>query len=110
MIIQLGDLIQDKDTVEDKIHYEKGLSYLKKLTSPVYHVFGNHDQRYLTRDDLLSLTHHDELYYSFDIDDYHCIILYSDDKQKISPTIPDQEIAWLISDIQKTKNYCTSNK
>jgi len=102
MAIQLGDIIQDKNYELDKVNFEKGIHYLNKLTCPVHHAFGNHDQRFLTRNDLLTLTNRPELYYSFDIGNHHCIILYSDDEKKIQPYIPNEEIDWFKSDIEKT--------
>jgi len=102
MVIQLGDLIQDKDYETDKINYKIGLDWLSKLTCTIHHVFGNHDQKFLTGNDLINLTNNPELYYSFDNGNYHCVVLCSNDEKKIQPFIPNEEIEWLKSDIAHT--------
>jgi len=101
-VVQLGDAIDSSDRECDKKNYALITSLLKKLHCPVYHVMGNHEFQYILHQELKALTGYKELYYSFDIEEIHGIVLFSEAVQQIDIRISQEQIDWLKKDLEKT--------
>lgn len=142
--IQLGDFIQPpfkgsyicaedrvspvmRNTLEDKGNNAacrvKLLESFEKLNAPFYHVLGNHDLDLYTKEEVMDFWKMKSKYYSFDVKDYHFIVLDANfanpdgevvDFEKGNymkwmfrgnepfPFIPDDELSWLEEDLSKT--------
>ncbi len=113
-IIQLGDL--SNGTTEET---EGMLAVWNSYPGRKYHVLGNHEMDYATKDDIVRLQEMPEAYYSFDCGDYHFVVLdcnyikkdneyinfgkanyyiKSDFRDLINP----EQVKWLKGDIEKT--------
>ena len=109
-VVNLGDSIEDvNDKIKDTISYNKFLSLLKPLKYPIYHLIGNHDIRTLTQEEIAKILDYKKMYYSFDHDEYHFIVLsfemtedYTHDLAAISAKIPENQLEWLKHDLLKT--------
>jgi 3',5'-cyclic AMP phosphodiesterase CpdA len=105
-IAQLGDLSQDDlryPSVEfDRENFKRALFYFQKFKAPVYHTVGNHDRENLTYDDLCALLQRETLHYSFDIDNYHCVFLYTRHFNHTRMIIEQDQIEWLKADLAAT--------
>ncbi len=102
--IQLGDLIQDISREKDLHNYKWGVELFGKCPIPVHHVIGNHDLIFLEADDLRKILGIESLYYSFDYDDFHFVILHSHAPvpRKPHPVILDHQLEWLQTDLKNT--------
>lgn len=102
--VQLGDLIEDSDHAGDLAHYQEGLALFAGAGVPVYHVAGNHDTAHISGPELCGLLGTSSLYYAFDVEAYHFVVLHSAEPptgQK-QTTISDEQLAWLAADLQGT--------
>lgn len=100
-VINLGDLIQDDNKKNDRKNISYVIKKLTKLNYPSYQVAGNHDLRNISEAELAKLFKLKKLYYSFDINNLHFIILFSRDKQEII-TVPDDQKKWLQKNLKST--------
>lgn len=115
-IIQLGDLCTPKD--ENKMV----IQMLDELGLPHYHVLGNHDCEYMSKDHFLNFTKLTNTYYRFKCKNTKFIVLdtcfikrddrYHDyrkehyDKTKdIYPIIPDGQLEWLKDELSGDSDY-----
>jgi 3',5'-cyclic-AMP phosphodiesterase len=102
--VQLGDLIEDSDHEGDLAHYRQGLALFAGAGVPVYHVAGNHDTAHITTPELCGLLGMPALYYAFDVDDYHFVVLHSAEPStgEKQTTIAEDQLAWLAADLAGT--------
>lgn len=75
LVINLWDFIHEESLLKDTEQYNKSKSLLESLWKPVFHVSGNHDLVYMTRDILSEIWWTDKLYYFKDFGWYRHIIL-----------------------------------
>lgn len=102
LVINLGDLIHETDTESDLIQYKKTMELFGK-EKPVKHVFGNHDVRTLSREQLSEIIGEERPYYSFDLGEYHHVILDSfRNNRKELCRIDEEQLSWLRNDLDKT--------
>lgn len=101
-VVNLGDAISDRSHDVDVSNYKDVLRRLSRLNCPVYHVIGNHEQWGMPENELLSFVEREHLYYSFDSDDYHGVVLFSRDPERTEITIDDEQAAWLEHDLKGT--------
>ena len=101
-VVNLGDAINDRSHDIDVSNYKDVLRRLSRLSCPVYHVIGNHEQRGIEEGELLRLTRRDRLYYSFDCAEYHGVVLFSRDPERVEITIDDEQSAWVEQDLSRT--------
>jgi len=103
-VAQLGDLIEDSDDLkQDKLNFSTAINTFEGLSMPVLHVIGNHDQVHLSIDDLSALIHRDVLYYSLDVGDLHCVVLFASCLDHTDIHIDEQQRQWLVQDLEKTQ-------
>ncbi len=102
--IHLGDLIEDAGRDTDLQNFQIGVAALGQSSIPVHHVVGNHDVINLSTDEICSFLNLDSLFYSFDVGEFHFIILYSDTHTPIKypASIPQNQVSWLQEDLAKT--------
>ena len=112
-IIQLGDFCHPREQERDF------LKIWNQFPGPRYHVLGNHDMDFATKEETMEYWQMPSKYYSFDQGNFHFIILdanylnqegkytdyqranfYVDDKYRAF--IPPEQIEWLKDDLQKT--------
>jgi 3',5'-cyclic AMP phosphodiesterase CpdA len=101
-VIVLGDLIEDDNEINDKNNIDYIVKLFKKLECPVYYVAGNHDLKNISEDELANLFNQKRLFYSFNSDGFHFIVLFSRVSEDRSIWIPDEQIEWLKQDLIKT--------
>lgn len=101
-VVNLGDAINDVSSEDDAKNLNIVLSEMKKLKCRFYTLAGNHEQRCLKKEELQTILALDSLYYSFDIKDYHFVVLFSEDYEKVTPAIPPKQIDWLKQDLSNT--------
>lgn len=102
LIINLGDLINEESIGQDMIRYKKAMEFFGK-SKPVKHVAGNHDLNCLSREQLASIIGISKLYYSFDFDSYHHIVLDGTRDSRPEPhRIDAEQLEWLKNDLLRT--------
>jgi 3',5'-cyclic-AMP phosphodiesterase len=105
-VIVLGDLIQDDNAESDKNNLTYIVNLLTKLECPVYYAAGNHDLKNISEDELMKLFRQNSLFYSFDSDNYHCVVLFSKRIKKGNTIIEDEQKKWLEGDLKDSKKQC----
>lgn len=102
LTINLGDLIRETDTESDLIQYKKAVEFFGKEKT-IKHVIGNHELRTLSRNQLAEIIGENKPYYSFDLNDYHHIVLESFRNSKEEQyKIDKEQLAWLQKDLKNT--------
>lgn len=115
--ICLGDLIQDTFNHDKDIeNYTFIWNKLKKIQVPFYSVLGNHDLRTVnSRKELEEMMEYKNATFSFDLNNYHFIILSTDIRDDYgrkdggiykSGCMSQKEISWLKEDLSKNKLPC----
>lgn len=100
--IHLGDLIQDDLRESDLENYRKGLKLFSRCSLPVHHVVGNHDTIHMSPQEVGELLGYESLYFSFDVDSVHCVVMYSHVPVPKVPriVIPAEQLSWLSRDLR----------
>lgn len=102
LIINLGDLIKENSIENDLIRYKKAINLFGEDT-PSKHIIGNHDLWYLSRNQLSEIIKEDKIYYSFDLNNYHHIVLDSfRNSKEEQPEIDLEQKNWLQNDLKNT--------
>lgn len=98
-VVNLGDSINDISHDVDVLNLKIAFGNLSKLNCPVYNLVGNHEQKTIEIDELEKLFNHKPLYYSFDQENYHFIVLFSERKDLL---VFDDQKNWLKKDLDNT--------
>lgn len=105
-IAQLGDISQDdvryRNADFDRENFKRALWYFQKFTHPVHHTVGNHDRENLDYNDLCQLLGYKSLHYSFDVEDVHCVFLYTRHFNHQDMVIESDQLEWLKKDLAAT--------
>ncbi len=101
-VVVLGDLAEDDNEINDKKNIDYIVKLLTKLKCPVYYVAGNHDLKNISEDELTKLFNQKSLYYSFDLSDFHFIVLFSRVSEDGIIWISEEQKEWLKQDLNKT--------
>jgi len=101
-VIVLGDLIQEDNAENDKKNLAYIVNLLTKLEYPVYYATGNHDLKNISKDELAKIFRQNSLFYSFNSDSYHFIVLFSKRIRKGYTIIEDDQKNWLENDLKET--------
>ncbi|MBS1994204.1 MAG: metallophosphoesterase [Cyanobacteria bacterium SZAS LIN-3] len=103
-VVQLGDLIEDaEEKNEDAGNYLSGLTTFERLPMPVLTVVGNHDQVNLNVDELCRYGKTESLYFSRDMGDFHCVVLFSSSVAHTDIHIDKAQQDWLAADLAATQ-------
>lgn len=102
-VIVLGDLIKDDNLKNDKENVACVMDLLSKLKCPVYYVAGNHDLRNISEFELTELFKQDKLYYSFNYENTHFIVLFSRVIVNKESLVDEQQLEWLKQDLENSK-------
>ncbi len=103
LVVNLGDVLEDESREADERRYREFLAELAPLQVPVLHVAGNHDQVFLTDDDLRRLWGHEgPLYYSRDVAGVHFVVLNTLETKDVCVRLPPAQLAWLAADLAAT--------
>ncbi len=106
LVVNLGDLIEETETAQEDIALYAAATELLNLGKPAKHVIGNHEVVNLKRPAVASVIGEKEIYYSFDMGDYHFVVL---DGNREGKTYPErfqfslEQLEWLEKDLQNTK-------
>jgi len=102
--IHLGDLIQDDVRETDIANYQKGVELFSHCRIPFHHIVGNHDTIHMSAKEVAGHLGYDSLYYSFDAEDIHVVLMHSLVTTPKIPgiTVPQQQLTWLRSDLSET--------
>ena len=127
-VIHLGDFCMpegERKLMADYSVNDRVISMYKNFEKPTYHVIGNHDIDVCTKREILDFwgVPHLNPYYSFDINDYHFVVLdanymkigdefvsyehgsyyaHSGKAKPVLPFINDEQLEWLKEDLAKT--------
>lgn len=115
--ICLGDLIEDTfNHDKDIINYTYIWNKLKNIQTPFYSVIGKHDLRTMnSRKELEEIMKYENATFSFDLNNYHFIILTTDIREDLggddggiykAQCMSGKEINWLKEDLVKNKLPC----
>ena len=114
-VVELGDLIDESDTVASELRYVKEVNKEFSAISKDRHcVLGNHCVYTLTKEEFLGGVEQQKSYYSFDRGNFHFVILdacFRIDGQPYGrknfdwkeSTVPALELDWLQTDLNSTK-------
>ncbi|MDD5489100.1 MAG: metallophosphoesterase [Candidatus Moranbacteria bacterium] len=105
-VMALGDIIEDDGLENDRRNLKEVIDGLKKLNCPVYYAAGNHDLRNVSEEELAQTFNREKLYYSFDSEDYHGIVLYSKAIEDKIAVISEDQLTWLKKDLESTDKRC----
>lgn len=109
---QLGDLIEDSDAALDRQNITAGVDSLSRLSQPVLHVLGNHEQVNLPVSELCALIGRQLPYYSVRLaaaggsertgseTDFTLIVLFSASRLHTDIHIDDAQIDWLRAELE----------
>jgi len=102
LTINLGDLIKETNTESNLIQYKKAIEFFGK-EKPIKHVIGNHELRTLSRNQITEIIGENKPYYSFDLNNYHHIILDSfGNSIEEQVKIYKEQLDWLQKDLKNT--------
>ncbi|MDG1897732.1 MAG: metallophosphoesterase [Fuerstiella sp.] len=114
-IVELGDFIDAADSVDTELVYLKRIhKEFLSICSQRHHVLGNHCVYTLNKREFLDVVEQPKSYYSFDVGDFHFIVLDScfrsdgmpygrKNFEWTDPNIPAAELEWLKADLNATK-------
>lgn len=102
LVVNLGDLIQQTNTVDgDSARYTEAMKWLD-LGKPVKHVIGNHDLVNMKRPSMAKLIGESNIFYTFDCFGYHHVVLDGNREGKSWPEpfrFDLEQIKWLENDL-----------
>jgi len=113
-LVELGDLIDAADSPKKELGYLKRINRdFSKICKKRHYVLGNHCVFTLTKKEFLDGVERNKSFYSFDSGKFHFVVLDSCFRNDGKPygrknfewtdaNIPDCELEWLKSDLQKT--------
>lgn len=111
-VVELGDLIDAADSVEAELGYLQRINRdFSTISKNRHYVLGNHCVYTLTKQEFLDGVEQDESYYSFDLGDFHFVVLDScfrsdgepygrKNFEWTDPNIPAAELEWLQEDLK----------
>jgi predicted phosphodiesterase len=114
-IVELGDFIDAADSVDTELGYLKRIhKEFLPICSQRHHVLGNHCVYTLNKREFLNVVEQPKSYYSFDVGDFHFIVLDScfrsdgmpygrKNFEWTDPNIPAAELEWLKADLNATE-------
>lgn len=103
LVVNLGDVIEDKSREHDLEEYGKFTKLLAGLDARVQHVAGNHDQIFLSDDDLRGLWGHTgRLFYSFDFGGVHFVVLCTQEIKDTAVHLPQEQLEFAERDLAAT--------
>lgn len=116
-VIVLGDLIEDFNKINDQININYITNLFQKLKCAVYYVAGNHDLKNISKMEFVKIVEQNNLYYSFDKNNFHFIVLFSEETKDTESFISNKQMDWLKTDLSKTNkqsivfvHHCLSNQ
>jgi len=113
-VVELGDFIDSAESVEAEQNYLQQVSKVfNTIPGPKHYVLGNHCVDMLTKDEFLGGVGKKESFYSFDVGDFHFVVLDSCFRSDGKPygrknstwtdaNIPAHELDWLQGDLKAT--------
>jgi len=116
LMVELGDLIDSADSLKvEKEHLGRIHTEFSALPGDKHYVLGNHCVHTLTKEEFLDGVGQKKSYYSFDLGQYHFVVLDScfrgdgepygrKNFKWTDPNIPAAELDWLKSDLAQTNN------
>jgi 3',5'-cyclic AMP phosphodiesterase CpdA len=103
LIVNLGDDIEDESLQADRTRYEECQAILRGARAPLVNVAGNHDTIHLSKDDLNRVWgRQGPLHYSFDLGDFHFVVLHTMEKKDVEVRVFEPQLAWLRNDLDAT--------
>jgi Icc protein len=100
LLVNLGDDVEDVWRDQDLAQYTAVQAALRRARCEVVNVAGNHDQVYLTEDDLRRAWCRDgPLYYSLDRGGLHLVVLRTIERSGVDISVEPEQLAWLRADL-----------
>jgi len=103
LVIQLGDVVESFNEFTNRDNFIEIKNLLDELDCPVQHVIGDHDSTKLETHELMQILNYCSPYYSFDVQDYHFVVLHAV-KQAGVYRIPEEQTRWLRYDLSSTNS------
>lgn len=94
VIVQQGDLIEDRSLDEDEKHFRHALTWFENAPCPVYHLIGNHDQERLPESRVEKMISA-PLFWERQIETYRLVGLFAHSSHHRNHTISDEQCLWL---------------
>lgn len=101
-VVQLGDAIEDTNTIADSMNYAGTMAILDGLDAPHYNVVGNHDRARIPEGELLGLAGLTRTYYSFTHGAYRFIVLDTALDAARRPTVSPEQLSWLEEELSSS--------
>lgn len=103
LVVNLGDCIEDESPEHDAKRYRACLDVLRQSGCELVNVAGNHDRIHLSDADLLAAWgREDQLFYSFDCNGIHVVVLATHETKDVDVRIDEPQLTWLRADLEQT--------
>jgi len=100
LVVNLGDDIEDESREADLARYGECQAILRGVRAELVNVAGNHDMIHLNRDDISRFWQRSgPLYYSFDREGWHFVVLHTLERQDVEIRVPEIQMDWLRADL-----------
>lgn len=105
LVINLGDVLEDRNPQSDLENYSTFVSILSALQAPVLHVAGNHDTIHLSEPELARLWQRSgELFYSRVVCGVHFSVLHTLETKDTAVHLPERQFEWLAHDLEQASH------
>lgn len=106
LLVNLGDSIADVDHSSDIENFQKISDVLRSAGSRAVFVLGNHDLKRVSFGEIKDIIEMPNPYYSFDLGNFHHVVLYAERKRPTDKDCPytmgAEQLLWLKDDLEKS--------
>ena len=103
-VVNLGDSIEHAGDPEvDASLLRRAGALLAPLAMPCHSLIGNHDVATLSHAEAAVILGLERIHYSFDVDDFHFVVLGFDLAEPGEVLVPREQLAWLREDLAATR-------
>lgn len=104
LIVDMGDRVSSKDKASDTQYMQQYCDHFNKAAAPAYFIPGNHDIRFLSRDENAAITGGPAVSESIDVGGAHMVFwkpeyVFGEDGIELRP----EDIDWLKDDLEQAK-------
>lgn len=101
-IVDMGDRVSSRNAESDRYHMETLMQHFNRMAKPVYHIAGNHDIHFLSREDNLHITGKSAESHSINEGNYHFVFWNPHvTKDGMGLRVTQNDLDWLQNDLQQ---------